>query len=150
MICSVCCTVTGCHAVLSFQTSLLPHPLQLSGGHSLPLVQFHKDITTTRMRLNVNADTTSKCSNMDYNIATQYMLAWYINSWSIIGLLLFIHSLYNQADVCRANHHPVYETKVRAKRKLQKSELVWTRPTAHCCPLPHWQRYLPLQDHLPP
>lgn len=63
---------------------------------------------------------------MDYNIATEYMLAWYINSWSIIGLLLFIHSLYNQADVCRANHHPVYETKVRAKRKLQKSELVWT------------------------
>lgn len=67
------------------------------------------------------------------------MFVRYINSCSIVGLLLFIHSLYNRADVFKADHNPVYETKVRAKRRLQKSDLrcrrVWSlRLTA----APYW------------
>lgn len=38
--------------------------------------------------------------------------------------VLYIHSLYNQADVCRADHNHIYETKVRVKRKLQKSDFI--------------------------
>lgn len=82
----------------------------LSGGRSRSLCSFHKDkITPTQMHLNVNADTNNKCTGMALNTATQYRFAWFINSWSVIGLFLFIHSLYNQADVCRAHHNHVYE-----------------------------------------
>lgn len=72
------------------------------------------------MHLNINADTNNKCTNKDYNIEAEYMFAWNINSWSVIHrpLFLFIHSLYNRADVWRADHNPVYEKREREKRKV--------------------------------
>lgn len=91
--------------------------------------------TTTRMHLNINADTNNKSTNKDYNIETKYTSAWSINSCGIFhGLLfLFIHSLYNQADVWRAGHSPVYEERERRKEEIKLDELM-----AHCCPL-LWQ-----------
>lgn len=134
MICSLFCTVTGSHPILSFPTSsLLASALQslLFSLFSRPLVvlQRHSTTTTTRTRLNINADTNNKWTNKHYNIETKYMFAWNINSWSVIhrSLFLFIHSFYNQADVWRAYHNPVYEK--REKRKEVKLDM------AHCCPL---------------
>lgn len=46
--------------------------------------------TTTRLRLNINADTNNKCTNKDYNIETVYMFARNINSWSVIHRPLFL------------------------------------------------------------
>lgn len=64
----------------------LPRPLRAA------LLSFHKDITARqqqRAHLNVNADTNNKCTNKDYNIETEYMFAWNINSWSVIHRPLF-------------------------------------------------------------
>lgn len=124
MICSLYCTVTGCHAILSSLTSLHPYlPNSPESSPHLPVrplfvVQRHN--RTTRMHLNINADTNNKCTNKDYNIEAEYMFAWNINSWSVIQrpLFLFIYSLYNRADVWRADHNPVYEEREREKRKV--------------------------------
>lgn len=40
--------------------------------------------------MHINADTNNKCTNKDYNIETEYMFAWNINSWSIIHRSLFL------------------------------------------------------------
>lgn len=133
MICSPYCTVTGCHAILSFLTSLrltLPRPLLFF------ILQRHN--TTIRMHLNINADTNNKCTNTDYNIATEYMFAWNINSWSVIHrpVFLFIHSLYNQADVWRADHNPVYGKRVREKTKVGSQTWYTTMYITHGSLLP--------------
>lgn len=65
---------------------------------------------------------------------TENMFTWDINSWSIVHrpLFLFIHSLYNPADVWRADHNPVYEEREGKKRKVGRQ----TWDTTHGSLLP--------------
>lgn len=66
------------------------------------------------------------------------MFAWNINSGSTIhsSLFLFIHSLYNEADVWRADHNPVYERREREReRRKVKSNLMyepWLTAAPYC------------------
>ena len=117
MICSLYCTVIGCHAVVSFPHSLHPssHP-PFPRTSSFFILQRHN--TTTEMHLNIKADTNSICTRKDYNIETEYMFAGDINFWSVIhrSLFLFICSIYNRADVWRADHSPVYEKREGEKQ----------------------------------
>lgn len=127
MICSLYCTLTGCHAILSSLTSLhpyLPNSPESSPFFARPLLILQTHNTT---QMHSNADTNNKCTNKDYNIATEYIFAWNINSWSVIHrpLFLFIHSIYNRADVWRADHNPVYEKGDREKRNVG-SQTCWS------------------------
>lgn len=136
MICALYCTVTGCHTILSFLTSLHPH--SANSPEATPLLILQRHNTTVRMHLNINADTNNKCTNKDYNIATEYKFAWNINSWRVIHgpVFLFIHSLYNPADVWRADHNLVYEKRVRQETKVGSQTWYTTMYITHGLLLP--------------
>lgn len=136
MICSLYCTVAGCHAMRSFLTSLRTYSANSPEATPLFILQRHN--TTIQMHLNINADTNNKCTKKDFNIPTEYMFAWNINSWSVIHrpVFLFIHSLYNQADVWRADHNPVYEKRVREKTKVGSQTWYTTMYITHGSLLP--------------
>lgn len=147
MICSLYCTVTCCHAIVLFPpTSIRPHsPFSpeafpfLVG--SLFILQRHNK--KTQMHLNINADTNDKCPNEGYNIETEYMFTWNINSWSIIHrpLFLFIHFFYNLADVWRANHNMKRGDEKGRKLNLTYNSQLTAAPycinSSHLCTMPN-------------
>lgn len=108
------------------------HPSSANPPEATPLFILQRHNTTKWMHLNISADTNNKCTNKDSNIAERNkkkkkkacMEHKFSKRHSWACVFLFIHSLYNQADVWRADHNPVYEKRVREKTKGRKSNLI--------------------------
>lgn len=100
------------------------HPSSANPPEATPLFILQRHNTTKWMHLNISADTNNKCTNKDSNIAGREKKKYacmehkFSKRHSSACVFLFIHSLYNQADVWRADHNPVYGKRVRQKTKV--------------------------------
>lgn len=118
------------------------HPSSANPPEATPLFILQRHNTTKWMHLNISADTNNKCTNKDSNIARRKKIKYACmehkfskrHSWACV--FLFIHPLYNQADVWRADHNPVYEKRVREKTKVGSQTWYATKCITHGSLLP--------------